>query len=338
MPGKSASRCTIADVAQAAGVSITTVSRVVNDSPLVNQQTVEKVRNAICQLGYAPETAARNLASRRTNTLGVLLPVIGTDFYGLVVQGVEEAAYKTGYDLLIATYRGGNNGSMNSSPTLGPHNTDGMLVANVPLGDTLLDLHLEGFPIVYLYATPPNLVEIPAVTIENRESSYQLVSHLIEVHAYPSIGFLRGPEGSQDSESRELGYRQAMKDHNLHVEEDWIARGNFESTWGRQVILDWHHDNRIPRAIYAGDDDAALGVMLAISEIGLRVPQDVAIVGFDDSTLARYLTPPLTTVRAPTMEVGRRGVQQLVQLIEKGKAEPLSILSTEVVIRKSCGC
>jgi len=129
-----------------------------------------------------------------------------------------------------------------------------------------------------------------------------------------------------------------MQDHHVPVDETYISRGHFDSTLARQAILEWRQQDRIPRAIFAGDDDSALGVMLAMSELGLRVPEDVAVVGFDDSTLARFLTPPLTTVRAPTLDVGRKGVQQLVQLIEKGKAEPVSVLSTEVVIRRSCGC
>ncbi len=338
MPGKPATRCTIADVARLAGVSITTVSRVVNRSSLVNENTAQRVHHAIDQLGYAPETAARNLASRRTYTLGVLLPVIGTDFYALVVSGIEAEAFEKGYDLLIATQHE-TSGRRLALPTLGPHNTDGLLTVNVEFNDTLIDLHLEGFPLVTLYAKPPSMLNIPIVAVEDESSSYQLVSHFIEVHGYTDIGFLTGPENNEDSRWRESGYRKAMADHNLPVDEDLIHVGGFDTQTGRLAILNWHRaSGHLPRAIYCGDDEAALGTVLALAELGLRIPQDVAIAGFNDSSLSAYLVPPLTTIHAPTSDVGRTAVRQMVSLIETGHADPLTILPTQFVVRNSCGC
>jgi len=337
MPGKSSPRVTIADVAKLAGVSISTVSRVINGSQLVNQKTAKTVHEAISTLGYAPESAARNLASRRTNTLGVLLPTIGSYFFGQVVAGIEDIAYQAGYDLLIATPHLPT-GRQTYDNTLGPHNTDGLLLVNVPFSESILMLCQEGFPVVSLYRSAPEPMGIPTVTVENKNGAFKLIDHLIEVHGYREIGFLRGPEGNEDSPWRERGYREALQKHGIPLCEEWIGRGEFNAQDGRTAILEWASRGHLPRAIFAGDDDAALGAMLTLSEMQKSIPEDIAVVGFDDSYLASFLVPPLTTVHAPTEQVGRVAAQQLIQLIHSGEADPLVLLPTELVIRRSCGC
>jgi DNA-binding LacI/PurR family transcriptional regulator len=330
---------TISDVAQKAGVSIATVSRVLNQTVKVSDDTAIRVHRAIAELGYVPQAAARNLARRKTNTIGLLLPDIASDFFFPILRGSEIAARQAGFDLLIAiqpleALRGKNDANL-----LGSHNTDGLLVFAGDLDEETL-AHLPGpdFPMVLLYHSAPQGSNITSIVVENRNGACRLVEHLIEVHHYRRIVFLRGPDGNEDSQWRELGYRLALSTHHLEFDERLIATGGFEEAQGRAAVEGLLRQGIQFDAIFAGDDDTAIGCLSALAQAGLRVPQDVALVGFDDMTPARYLNPPLTTVRAPTEQVGREAVQQLVRRIHCGQAEPMVLLPTELIIRQSCGC
>jgi LacI family transcriptional regulator len=326
---------TIADVAREAAVSISTVSRILNESPLVADDTLGKVRGAIKRLGYSPRSAARNLALRRTNTIGVLLEKVGSPFYASVVAGAEEMANADGFSLLIATQGHLIKGER---PALGPSNTDGLLILGVQLKKKHFSFCQDGYPIISLYQPAPRSLHIPLVSVENKKGAFNLVEHLICVHGMKRIAFLRGPKGNYDSYWREAGYRQAMKKYGLAVDEQLLGVGGFIYSGARQTILGWVAQGCLPQAIFAGNDEAALDVIMTLYGAGVRVPQDVAVVGFDDLVLASNIVPPLTTVRAPGMAVGREAVRQLMQLIRSGESTPLTLLPTELVIRSSCGC
>jgi DNA-binding LacI/PurR family transcriptional regulator len=334
MSGKSSSP-TIADVARESGVSISTVSRYLNGSTLVAEQTVGKVRSAIQRLGYQPRSAARSLALRRTNTLGILLEDIGTFFFSRVVGGAEEVAFEEGYSLLLSTRWHSTDGDL---PALGPFNTDGLLAVSVTLSPGLQALRKTGYPIVSLYQPAPKALKIPFITIQNKRGVFLLIEHLLRDHGLRKIGFMRGPVGNYDSYWREQGFRQAMKKYRVPVDETLVSECGFNSARAHDVILGWRRRGNLPQAIFTGDDDTALYVMLTLYELGLRVPEDIAVVGFDDTSLASSLVPPLTTVRAPIAGVGREGVLKLIQLIQTGSAAPVTTLATGLVIRRSCGC
>ncbi len=334
MSGRTSSP-TIADVAREAGISISTVSRFLNGSSLLAEETESRIRAAIQRLGYLPRSAARSLALRRTNTLGVLMETIGTPFFATVIAGAEEAAYAEGYSLLVATTNHLQNVDL---PTLGPFNTDGLLLVNVQLQQKECAFFPEEYPIVSLYQPAPREMKVPLVSVHNKRGVFQAMEHLIKVHGLTQIGFLRGPEGNADSYWRELGFRQAMKQYGLPVNEAWVGEGGFSYPSARKALLEWSRRGPMPQAIFSGNDEAALDVVLTLQKLGLRVPEDVAVVGFDDMEIASTLVPPLTTVRAPIREVGCEGVQQLLRLIRTGQAEPLTLLPTSLVIRQSCGC
>jgi len=329
---------TIADVAKRAGVSIATVSRVLNSSAVVSGAAEERVRSAISHLHYVPHSAARILASRRTSTLGLLLPEIGGWYFPSMLRGIEAAAREQGYDLLIhtaeATYP-----LKASRRALGMHNTDGLIVFTNSLEqEELSHLKQKDFPVILLHQTPPRTLGIPVVTIENKSGAQKLVDHLIDVHHCRRIVFLQGPEGHEDSVWRERGYRESLKAHNIPFDESLVAIGEFDEYAAASAVGQLLVDGLDFDAIFCGDDDAAIGVITALRRAGLRIPEDIAVAGFDDVPIARFLRPPLTTVRAPTEQVGRHAVEQLVRLIRGDPTDPLTLLPTELVIRKSCGC
>jgi DNA-binding LacI/PurR family transcriptional regulator len=329
---------TIDAVAEAAGVSIATVSRVLNGSMPVAQETAARVLATVEQLGYVPQTAARHLARGKTQTIGLVFPDVSNDFFSPLLQNIIDGADEAGYDLLIAISRAGRISRTQGSP-LGKQNTDGLLVFDQSIDDGELQrLHNAHFPVVLLYRSPPEGMDFPCVLIEDQLGARQITDHLIERHERRRIAFLRGPAGNEDSFLREQGYREALAAHGLPFDPVLIGDGQFYEGPARATVAQWLADGLAFDAIFAGDDGSASGALLALTQAGKRVPQDVALVGFDDAPIARYLRPQLTTVRAPSNQVGREAIRQLVRLIEAGTAEPLTLLPTELVVRQSCGC
>jgi LacI family transcriptional regulator len=331
------SRPTIADVAQHAGVSIATVSRVLNNTAPVDTETAERVRSAIAVLNYFPHAAARTLASRQTHTIGLLLPEISGAFFQPLLRGVEAAVSEAGFDLLIHS-------TQSRSPNfprrpLGEHNTDGLLVFTESL-DTkeLTRLYDIGFPVVLLHQATPNSLKIPVVTIENQTGAQEIVEHLIKCHHSHRIVFLKGPIGHEDSSRREKGYCLALEKYGIAFDPSLIRAGDFDREIAHMAIEKLMADSVDFDAIFTGDDESAIGVLLALRQAGRKVPEEIAIVGFDDSSFANTLLPPLTTVRAPTEQVGREATRQLIRIIRGETVEQTLILSTELVIRQSCGC
>ena len=329
---------TIEDVAQAAGVSIATVSRVLNASTLVNPVTARRVQEAIRALNYIPSSAARMLASRKTQTIGLLLPEISGTFFQPMLKGIEAGVREAGYDLLIfATQNHGY--EKHHSRMLGEQNTDGLIVFTGSLDDEeLTRLNKLSFPIVLLHQSPPDGINLPVITFENKSGAQSLVEHLIEVHSCRRIAFLQGPDGHEDSEWRERGYREALAKHNIPFDASLVASGGFDEDEARSAVENWLFEGIELDTIFCGDDDAAIGVLKALQRAGKRVPQDIAVVGFDDVPAARFLTPPLTTVRAPIEQIGQQAVSELVALMRGERVEEVVLLPVELVIRQSCGC
>lgn len=327
---------TILDVARQANVSIATVSRVLNGKVPVRNDKAERVRLAMQALNFVPRSAARVLASRKTNTIGLIVSEIAGAFFPHLLKGIEAETREAGYELLIHSTQGTQ---PRMHKPLGEHNTDGLLVFTSSLVPEELErLNSLNFPLVLMHQTPPEELNIPVITIENKDGAEMLISHLIEQHGRRRIVFLRGPEGHEDSAWRERGYREALEKHNLPIIENLIADGGFDDTVAFDTIQNMLRYGVDFDAVFAGDDDAAMGVCRALKLANRLIPDDVAVVGFDDVQFARYISPPLTTIRAPIEEVGREAVRQLVCLMDGQPAQSLVLKRTELVIRESCGC
>ncbi len=330
---------TISDVAALAGVSIATVSRVINGTTPVAEITASKVRQAVKSLNFTPHSAARILASRKTNTIGLILPEISGFFFTPLLRGIEEGLRRTGYELLVhsAVFRHEQGDPVTIK--LGEYNTDGLLIFTDSLEESEISrLYNLGFPMVLLHQTPPDGFDIPCVTIENKAGAKKLVDHLIEVHGFRKIAFLTGPSTEEDSKWREMGYREALFSHNIPFDPGLISLGAFDAEIAHSSIVQWLKNGVNFEALFAGDDEAATGAITAFTHAGMHIPEDIAVVGFDDIYIAQYLSPPLTTIHAPTEQVGFEAAQQLLRLIRQEPTEPLVLLPTELIIRRSCGC
>jgi LacI family transcriptional regulator len=337
---RKSSSVTIRDVARQADVSVATVSRFINQTVPVSEDVARRIQSVMKELRYSPHVAARNLATNRANAIGLMVSFnIYGDFFGPMLNGIESVVGEHGLNLLISSnnlsLRGGRGGSM----PLGPTNTDGLIIYadSIDNADIRYLYELE-FPMVMVYRTPSDDLKIPCVNIENKAASYKIVEHLIKVHGRRRIIYLRGPEGQQDSYWRELGYRKALEENGIPYDPMLVLPGEFERHIAAMTITDALLNGLEFDAVFAGDDDAAVGVLGALRDTGKRVPRDISVVGFDDQRTSSYLTPALTTVRAPTLEVGRVAAQQLITLMREGEADCETLLPTEIVIRESCGC
>jgi DNA-binding LacI/PurR family transcriptional regulator len=336
MTTKSIVSPTIRDVARLADVSVATVSRFLNQKAVLSSETAQRVQEAMRELNYTPHAVARSLATHRTHTIGLLLTDIQGDFFTPLLKGIESETRARGYSLLISTTTG-------SEPLallpMGPHNADGVLIFLDSLyTDALRSLAQKQFPVVLIHQTPPDGLKIPCVTIENKSSLLKVIDHLVMIHGRRQIAFLRGPEGNEDSYWREMGYREGLANHRLRFDPDLVGLGGFDRGTAYLAVKGLLAAHPEIDAMFTGDDEAAIGALLALRDSGRRVPEEIAVIGFDDQLMAPYLMPPLTTVHAPTEELGRAAAHQLLCLIEKGEAEPLTLLPTQLVIRRSCGC
>jgi DNA-binding LacI/PurR family transcriptional regulator len=336
MPTQPATRATIEDVARQAGVSAMTVSRVINKTGPVASGTAERIYSAITALNYIPHRGARALAAQKTNTIGLIFPEITDVFFFELIRGIQLRVAEHGYALLL--YSNGRPEEIDIlNLPLGEHNTDGLIVFTDSLGDeALARLHARGFPLVLLHRSSPAGLDIPSVAFQNQNGAYQMAEHLIRC-GHRRIAFLAGAPGNEDSARREAGYRQALAAHNLPVDPALIGLGGFDDLVAATAVSQWLRDGIQMDAIFAGDDVSARGAIQAIQQAGRRVPEDIAVVGFDDALLSQHLDPPLTTVRAPIEEAGRVAADQLICLIHTGEAERLTLLPTELIIRRSCG-
>ncbi len=327
---------TISDVAQRAGVSIATVSRVLNGKVPVQADKAERVRQAIAELNFVPRSAARVLASRKTNTIGLVFSEIRGAFFPHLLKGIESQLHEAGYELLV--YSTHTDRPMKRKP-IGEHNTDGLLVFTTSLEkEEIARLYKINFPMVLMHETPSEGMDIPVITVENKDGAEMLVSHLIEKHGRRRIVFLRGPEGHEDSVWRQRGYREALASHDVPFDEALISSGDFDQETAFHAMQKIIQNGIEFDAVFSGDDDASIGVYRALKEAKRLIPDDVAVVGFDDVEFAGYISPALTTVRAPIEEVGREAVRQLLTILNGGQAESLVLKRTELVIRESCGC
>jgi DNA-binding LacI/PurR family transcriptional regulator len=255
-----------------------------------------------------------------------------------LISGVEEVVSQKGYALLVATIRP----SLRKNALLPTESDscDGLLVFADSLNDDqIVRLYQKRFPVVLIHRTAPENAPFPSVTVENKAATRKSIDHLIEAHGRKRIIFMRGPDQQEDSYWREVGYRASLEAHGIPVDETLFLHGQFESEIACEALTHYMNSGQADfDAIFTGDDDAAIGVLSALKNAGKNVPEDVSVVGFDDLRLSLYLNPPLTTVRAPTEEVGRTAAEQLFRLIENQAVEATTLLPTEIIFRRSCGC
>ena len=328
---------TIKDVAREAGVSVATVSRVFNESGPVSDETRQRIREVATRLQYSPHAGARSLITSKTSTIGVLLPDLYGEFFSEVIRGMDQTAQRRGYHLLVSSSHDAKDeieaallamrGRVDGVIAMSPHLDAPSLVANVPasLPLVLLNCAVEGDG-------------YDALSIDNRQGAYAMVRHLAGL-GHRSIAIICGAAGNYDATERLEGYRDAMRDLALEHRRELEISGDFTETSGYRAISALLTLPERPTAIFAANDAMAIGALSALREAGVRVPDDMAVTGFDDIPLARYMSPPLSSVHVAIAELGMRGVETLVHAIDSKNTHTRMHhrLPTTLVIRRSCG-
>jgi DNA-binding LacI/PurR family transcriptional regulator len=328
---------TIYTIAQEAGVSIATVSRAFNNHSRISEETKKRIFMIAEALGYYPSLAARNLANCTTETIALILPQTSDPFFSELIRGTECISKGRHYHLLI--YTSHDLDEEDSFLSLLPARVDGMVLgAFYSTGEYINQLYKQKFPFVLLGETVQGL-DINTIRPDNQEGAYQLTRHLIEQHDYKKIAYICGPEDQIHSLERLLGYQLALQEHNIAHREEWIVKGKFNEASGYECTRQLLSLPDPPRSIFAGNDLMAIGAMAAANEMGYSIPEDIAIVGFDNVPSAQYLQPALTTVSTEIFEQGKKAVEQLFACIANPETPYKDIIMpTPLILRRSCGC
>jgi len=337
---------TLEEVAKLAGVSRSTVSRVVNQHPNVRPEVRERVWEVIRKTGYQPHAAARSLATRRTRVIGLIIPqavtTLFTDpYFPILIRGIADACNAHNYHLMLSLFsrrrvqESRARQDLLYQQVLRSRYLDGVVVSSAPLDDPIFPRLLEdGVPFVLIGRYSNERASY--VDVDNVVGARMAVEHLLRL-GHERVATITGPLNMCAGQDRLEGYRQALAARGIQVDEDLIAEGDFTEQGGQAAMrrLLPHR----PTAVFAASDMMAVGAIKVLREAGLRVPEDVAVVGFDDIPLASMVEPPLTTVRQPIEQLGSMAVELLVSLMENPGEETVHrvVLPTELVIRASCG-
>ncbi len=330
---------TLEDVARIAGVSRSTVSRVVNNHPSVRPEVRERVWRAVRESGYQPHAVARSLVTNRTHILGVLIPEMVTTlftdpFFPLLLRGATEACNAHKYHLMLSLFNDPASRDEMYARVLGNGYLDGVVVASASSSDPLIPrlLH-DGIPFVSVGRHPDHRVHY--VDVDNVGGARMAVEHLIRL-GHRRIATITGRMDMTAGQSRLEGYRQTLEAHGIPVSPELIAEGDFSEEGGR-IAMERLLPAR-PTAVFVASDMMAMGAMKAIREAGLRVPDDIAVVGFDDLSVASLVEPPLTTIRQPVGRLGVMAVEMLIGLLEGTITSPQHVvLPVQLILRASCG-
>ncbi|MQY39893.1 HTH-type transcriptional regulator DegA [Streptomyces sp. RB17] len=332
-------RPTLEQVAARAGVGRGTVSRVINRSPKVSERSRAAVERAIDELGYVPNLAARSLVTRRTHSVALVVPEAETrlfsePYFSTIIRGVSSRLSTAGMQLLLVLVRDGEEHARLAS-YLTAQRVDGVLMVAVHSDDTLPDL-LDGLAVpTVLAGRRHDLEHVGHVRADNSGGARLAVQHLLD-KGRRTVATITGPLDMDVARARLDGYREALRSAGITVDEGLISHGDFTEGGGRVAMRDLLQRRPDLDAVFAASDVTASGAVHELRTRGLRVPDDVAVVGFDDSIVARHIDPPLTSVRQPIEEMGHTMASLLLDEIDqRGKGHREVVLPTELVLRES---
>ena len=335
MASKARARPTIYDVAREAGVSTATVSRALNDTGQIAPATRLAIEAAVQRLGYRPNTIARSLVTKSTQTIAFLLPDITNPFYAALVSGIQQIALANDHTMLLCTTGGDATQEEEYLSLLRAKQVDGALVDGLVLPpDRIARFVEDGFPIVCL-DRDVNSQSVPLVQVDNKRGARMATEHLLEL-GHTRIAHVAGAPELGISGERVAGYRAALKAARVPSDATLVATGRFTEGGGYEATRSLLDSGADFTAVFAANDLSAIGTINALVESGRRVPEDVSVIGFDDLRLSAYTTPPLTTIRQPAVEIAQQATEILLGLIDGRRARKLRyLLEPTLVVRAS---
>jgi LacI family transcriptional regulator len=305
----------------------------------VSEETRERIERVATRLRFAPNGAARSLITRRTHTIGVLLPDLYGEFFSEVIRGIDLVAQRNGYHMLVSSSHSEQQ-ALEAALGAMRGRVDGLIVMSPDLDQRTLRSSLAACPAVVLLNCAADAPEFDAIKIDNVGGATAMTEHLLSLN-HRRIAFIAGAAGNVDAEERRRGYRAALKAARVERHPLMEIDGDFTESGGygaANALVQLPRDLR-PTAIFAANDSMAIGALSALRERGVSVPKDIAVVGFDDIPIAQYTSPPLTSVRVPIIELGERATERLVSNLSSTgrRRRGCEVLGTELVVRQSCG-
>lgn len=331
---------TIKDVANKAGVSVATVSRVINNSEFVIDDTRTHVLKIVKELRYTPNNLARSLSRKKNESIGMLLPDLFSEFFSEVIRGVDQVVKENKYHLFVSSSHN-NKDDIEAALNMMRGRVDGLIIMSPDLDvDILNPLIAKNTPVVILNSKLKNSNHklINYVSINNFEGAFNIVEHLIK-HNHKDIAIIKGEEENFEAIERYNGYINAMKKYNLVVNHKYEFHGNFTEESGYEAGEKYLQLKNKPTAIFATNDSMAIGFMIKIKEAGLDIPKDIAVCGFDDIPISKYFTPKLSTVHVPISEIGLIAANKIFDSLnnETNGSFINTLIDTNIVLRESCG-
>jgi LacI family transcriptional regulator len=330
----------INDIAKKCDVSIATVSRALNNKGPVKSSTRAKVLQTAQEWNYKPNTIARSLSRSKTDTIGVILPELVDEFFLDIIHGIDEEAHRNNYYIMVSSSHSQRNLVETFLEFMSSGRVDGVILMEPTLSEEVTQIMKKiKRPIVFLNGHP-NLEGIVSFSINNYQGAYAITNHLAG-HGNNRLGIINGPENNVDAQDRNRGFRDALRDNRLELNEAFSVPGDFSAKSGYYGFIRLLSQPDKPQAIFAANDMMALGAYEAAKHHNIKIPNDIALAGFDDIFLSRLLTPRLTTVHAPIVELGSKALRYLLKMIDgevDAKESYTEKLATGLVIGGSCGC
>ena len=308
-----------------------------NDSGPVRHETRLRIEEAVLRLHFTPNSTARSLSTRQTHTIGVLLPDLYGEFFSEIIRGIDQTIQGKGFHALISSSHN-DAGEVEAALRTMRGRVDGLiLMASGLTSETLARILPSNTPLVLINANYDG-AHYDTLDVDNFSGAFKMTEHLLSL-GHREIRMIRGADGHRDASEREAGFRAALIAAGVVDTDGWIVPGEFTEASGFRAAQQILSQPVRPTAIFAANDSMAVGVLSALREAGVRVPEDVAVVGFDDIPIAEYVSPPLTTVRVSVAALGARAVERLFDSLDSnnGNEHKSEVLPTELTIRRSCG-
>ncbi len=329
---------TIKDVAQKANVSISTVSRVINDSKPVSDDIKKRVLEVIRETGYTPNPVARSLVMKKSHTIGVIVPDISSSYIGEVLNAIEEIAKTYSYEIILCNAYGEEKQELKYLNLLVSKQVEGIVFITFDITEEHEKvIKSNNIPVVMVNRYTHKTLGIKSVTVDHYRASYEMVKYLLE-HGHRKIALIRnGEQEGVFGQTHLRGYKDALKEFNVEYDKNNVFEGYFKANKAYEIVQKMIDKDNLPTAIFATSDDMAIGVMNCLYDSGYKVPDDVSVVGFYDTKMSSLFRPKLTTIRQPIYDMGAVSLRLLIKLINGEKvSEDMIVLPHKLIIRDSC--
>jgi len=328
---------TIHDIARELKISASTVSRALNDNPRISLKTKEKIKAVADKLGYRPNTLASNLRNKKSNTIGIVVPLINRHFFSSVISGAEDIAYKAGFNVVISQSNDLAQKEIDIVQSMYSNRVDGLIISIAMQTGTFDHLKLfrkKHIPLVFFDRAVPE-IETDKIVVDDFAGGYRVTQHLID-QGYKRIGHLAGPQNLMTYFDRKNGYIEALRKNNIPFDESLININKLTSEDGVIAVQQLMSLPNPPDAIFCGNDTTALSVMIYLRDKGIKIPQDIGIVGFSNEPFSRVVSPSISTIAQPGFEMGQKAAELIIRKIEnRERIYKTIVLPTELIIRDS---